>query len=373
MADQTKNSKKKNGWLGKIFYWVIIIAFVYFISQQLNEIEDVVEALQRGSWRFLFIAAFFELLYQLFYTQMNVRLLREMGVKTSFALMFRLTISSLFLNITAPGGTTGGMVYQSQKVKEYFNESFVKSFISQSFLIFQTYVGVIGVILAGIWTRYDHGVEYATSFVAAMMFLFLTLIFALVYFLVGRYPEKLAKLYNAGGPFTKIVTFFTQGLFEVKHDDADWAEERLKAMSLAIREAVGNRELFWSSIVSGFMLHVIRLTVMYFVFIAFNISVTPGLLLVGYSTMYLFTIISPTPQGIGIAEGLAQVVLAAFGVKSGSALLAVLGYRAIILWIPMLFGLFMFRIVEGKSVWTRWGVIKTTDELLSKVHESDEA
>ena len=73
-------------------------------------------------------------------------------------------------------------------------------------------------------------------------------------------------------------------------------------------------------------------------FHAFNASVPPAVLVVGYFLGTLGSLL-PLPGGIGGVEGGMIAAFIAFGVPAGSAVIAVLAYRAISFWLPTLPGL----------------------------------
>jgi uncharacterized protein (TIRG00374 family) len=73
-------------------------------------------------------------------------------------------------------------------------------------------------------------------------------------------------------------------------------------------------------------------------FHAFNASVPPAVLVVGYFLGTLGSLL-PLPGGIGGVEGGMIAAFIAFGVPAGSAVIAVLAYRAISFWLPTLPGI----------------------------------
>ena len=73
-------------------------------------------------------------------------------------------------------------------------------------------------------------------------------------------------------------------------------------------------------------------------FHAFDASVPPAVLVVGYFLGTLGSLL-PLPGGIGGVEGGMIAAFIAFGVPAGSAVIAVLAYRAISFWLPTLPGI----------------------------------
>jgi uncharacterized protein (TIRG00374 family) len=66
----------------------------------------------------------------------------------------------------------------------------------------------------------------------------------------------------------------------------------------------------------------------------------------GFSIGYLFLIVSPTPSGIGIVEGMLTVALNTLRVKLDAAVLITMAYRAFTFWFPLAVGGVAFRILQ---------------------------
>jgi uncharacterized protein (TIRG00374 family) len=58
---------------------------------------------------------------------------------------------------------------------------------------------------------------------------------------------------------------------------------------------------------------------------------------------YLFLIISPTPSGIGIVEGVMTLALRSLGIALEDAAILSLVYRGFTFWVPFFFGMATFR------------------------------
>jgi len=68
-----------------------------------------------------------------------------------------------------------------------------------------------------------------------------------------------------------------------------------------------------------------------------------GTLIVGTSLSYLFLIVSPTPYGLGVVEGILTLALRSMYIPVSDALVLTISYRGVIFWIPFLLGAIAFR------------------------------
>jgi uncharacterized protein (TIRG00374 family) len=83
--------------------------------------------------------------------------------------------------------------------------------------------------------------------------------------------------------------------------------------------------------------------VLLFCFLAFEIPINVGTLIAGLSIANLFLIVSPTPAGLGIVEGILAVSLVSLGVPVGDSTVVTVVYRAVTFWFLFLVGMVTFR------------------------------
>ncbi|MBE0699479.1 MAG: flippase-like domain-containing protein, partial [Anaerolineaceae bacterium] len=71
----------------------------------------------------------------------------------------------------------------------------------------------------------------------------------------------------------------------------------------------------------------------------------------GLSIAQLFLIVSPTPAGIGIVEGILAISLRTLGIALEDATVVTLAYRGFSFWLPLLVGMVTIRLIShGKPV-----------------------
>jgi uncharacterized protein (TIRG00374 family) len=84
------------------------------------------------------------------------------------------------------------------------------------------------------------------------------------------------------------------------------------------------------------------------VFLAFQVPFSPGTIIAGFAIAYLFLIVSPTPAGVGIIEGVMPLTLSSLHVPWSQAVVITLAYRGITFWIPLGLGALAFRMLESE-------------------------
>lgn len=88
---------------------------------------------------------------------------------------------------------------------------------------------------------------------------------------------------------------------------------------------------------------------LYFIFLAANNQISVGILLIGYGLpLLLGKIAFIIPGGIGVIETAMVALYTKLGVQNSTSVVVVLVYRLISLWLPLIIGLLMIPILQGK-------------------------
>ncbi len=130
----------------------------------------------------------------------------------------------------------------------------------------------------------------------------------------ARLEERLPPLRHAH--LSALVT--------AAHDQLEHLRARPSHLALSAACAVANWLLDAASL--------------WLVLAALGFAIAPGPLLAAYGAATILAQLPITPGGIGLVEGVLVPALAAFGVPAGTALLGVLGWRALEYWLPIPLG-----------------------------------
>ncbi|HMN61367.1 MAG TPA: flippase-like domain-containing protein, partial [Anaerolinea sp.] len=88
---------------------------------------------------------------------------------------------------------------------------------------------------------------------------------------------------------------------------------------------------------------ILLIVILTLMFLAFGVEFNMATVIAGFSLAYLFLIVSPTPAGIGIVEGVLTGALGSMQVPIPAAAVITLAYRGITFWMPVLLGMAAFR------------------------------
>jgi uncharacterized protein (TIRG00374 family) len=108
------------------------------------------------------------------------------------------------------------------------------------------------------------------------------------------------------------------------------------------------KELVWPFILS-LINKALLVCVMAFSFLTVGTPFTIGAVVGGVSIANLFLIVSPTPSGVGIVEGILPFALGMLRVPWSDAVIITLIYRAVTFWFPLVVGIVTFRILGNSK------------------------
>jgi uncharacterized protein (TIRG00374 family) len=185
---------------------------------------------------------------------------------------------------------------------------------------------------------------------AALILLVLALALAALLYLGYRSAEQLGKILAQLSQLVNWVAHL------VIHRDF-LAEENAYLFAREAAEGIAmirgrRKDLLWPFL---FALNnkALLICVMTFTFLALGVPFSVGTVVGGVSIASLFLIISPTPSGVGIVEGILPFALDTLRVPFAAAVLVTLIYRAVTFWFPLLVGGVAFRILGSNRKATR--------------------
>jgi uncharacterized protein (TIRG00374 family) len=241
----------------------------------------------------------------------------------------------------------GGMaVFVSHAQKENYSSG--RAAIAGALYILFDYVGFIIVLALGIFVLFRRNHLTGIEIGASVILVLIAATLAVFLYLGTRSAEALGKAlaWLAAG-----VNVGARLLIK-----RDYLSEQ-RAYGFARDAAGGLKEIrskgpnLWIPAGLALTNKLLLITVFTLVFLAFSVPFTLGTIIAGFSISYLFTIVSPTPSGIGVVEGLLTLTLRSLNVPLGAAAVIALAYRGISFWFPLLIGMFAFRILgEGKDI-----------------------
>lgn len=324
----------------KFFLVILLVLSLIFIIASISEIETIIQTLQQGNWMFLLLAIFAELLWMVNLAATFHAIYRAIGIshETVWGLL-PVIASTNFVNIVAPSAGMSGMSVLIARARR-MNYSTARATVASTLFVESDYLGFLAVLAVGMVVLIRRNNLNAAEISAAALLVIVAIVFALLLYLGLRSERYLAmalvfltKIANALlRPFLHRNHLQEKHALDFAHDVVDGLQQlkqNPKALLLPILFALINKALL--------------LSIFTLVFLAFNVPISIGTLIAGFSIGYLFLIVSPTPAGIGIVEGSLTLALTSMYIPLGLAAIITLAYRGITFWLPLLVGLVSLR------------------------------
>jgi len=324
-----------------------IFILTIFLSASLlylsfGELESIMKTIQQGNLLFLLLGllllcGWFLILGLTF--QALYRVLDLDGSVYQFSLM---AVAANFVNTIAPSAGMGGMaVFISSATQNH--QSPGKATVAGMLSVFLDYLAFLFVLTLGLfvlWRRNDLTPTEITA--SAIIFLIAGSIGFLLY-LGSRSAKAL------GNALAKIARFINRVARPFIHRDylrEERAYEFANEMSENLKSLPQKSNSLIKPLLYAFANKATMMCILMVCFLSFKVPFTAGTIIGGFSIAYLFLIVSPTPSGIGIVEGIMPLALSSLRVPWSQAVIITLAYRGITFWVPLGVGAIAFRILN---------------------------
>jgi uncharacterized protein (TIRG00374 family) len=328
----------------KFLFIIVLFLGATFVYLSFGELESILDTLRYGNFWFILMGLLIQLGWIFVSGLTYLSLYRLVGLDGTAQKLSFLAAAANFVNIVAPSAGMGGAAVFIVDAK-HSGRSPGKVMAASMLYLFLDYFAFLFVLTLGLTVLFrrndlDAG-EVAAS---AIMFAIAAVLGSLLYLgsrsadLLGNALAQMARLIN------RVANLFIhhEYLSEARaHEFAHEMSEGLKSLPERPRGLV-------IPILFSFANKALLISVLLFTFMAFKVPFTAGTVIGGFAIAYLFLIISPTPAGIGIVEGMMPLALSSLRVPWSQAVIITLAYRGITFWVPFGIGAIAFRML-GKS------------------------
>ncbi len=328
-----------NPGMRKVLTAIVLMLGVLLVIFSFSEIENIARTLEKSDWRLWGLALVVELIW-LYNLGTSFRVLyRLMGLEENGTHLFWLASAANFINVVAPSAGIGGMALFLDDAKRRNHPSGHVTVIGALFVLYD-YFAFLCVLALGWVVLIRRNNLNSGDISASFIMLGLAIGLSLILYLGYKSGERL------GRALASLVRFINR-LFNPFIHRPYLSEESARRYAFEISDGLlalkgKHKELIWPFL---FALNnkAILIIILAISFLAYQVPFSAGTLVAGLSTAYLFTIVSPTPAGLGFVEGALTLALNAMRVPLGSAVVITLTYRAVTFWFPLAVGALAFR------------------------------
>jgi uncharacterized protein (TIRG00374 family) len=327
----------------KLILIVILFLGVTFVILYFSELQQIITTLQRANPWYLAIALIIQVVWFAVVGLTYQSIYALLGLKESRRHMMLLAVAANFVNVVTTSAGVGGMalfINDGQRRGQSSGKVTVAGVLyllvdEAAFLC----VLAIGTIILARRNRLSDGDIAASATLLAIACIIATFLY-LGYRSAKTLGNVLAKL-------ARIINFIVRPFLHREY----LSEARAHSFSAEIAEGLSTLPKNPSSLIPPLLLSlfgkILLMGVLACAFLSFNIPFRVGTIIVGFSIGFLFLIVSPTPSGVGVVEGVMALALHSPRVAWGSAILITLAYRGVTFWLPLLVGLWAFRLINS--------------------------
>ncbi len=320
----------------KFIFILVIFLGAAFVYLSFSELESILRTLQQGNFWFLLLAVFIQIVWLVVAGLIFQSLYHVLGMENTVYKFSLLAASALFINIVTPSAGVGGVAGQSVGKVTVANMLYL-------FLDYMAFLFVLALGLIILFRRNDLGpTELAAS---AVMFAIAAGLGSMLY-LGARSAETL------GNALAKMARSINRILDPFLHRDylsEARAHEFAHEMASDLKSLPEKVHSLSTPLLYSFISKVLLMCILLTVFVAFQVPFTAGTIIGGFAISYLFLVVSPTPSGVGIVEGIMPLALSSLRVPWSEAVIITLAYRGITFWFPLGAGAVAFRILEREK------------------------
>jgi len=328
---------------GKLIFWLFLTVFVWLAISRFAEAKKVFEVLSAGKWYWVGIAFACQIVFYYIYSYFTDQVFRLIGIdKLSVKKIFPILLASKFTNIALMLSAVGQVIVFVRNTK---NEGLSRMKVGVGVALAMLFdlsafvlIALISIVILLILGKLTAYIWIAYLILIAAIGLVIFLLIELVYFKRGL-----------TGWLLKIMSYILRliGKKEVT------AEQMAKVLEEVVIDFAQAGRKMWRGFYLAFLPHLINMTTLFFIFLAFTMNINPLMVISVYAVGLLFTIVSLTPQGVGFAEAAMVAVIHSFGIDLSTSAVITLAYRGLLYWLPFFVGFYFFEKLElqnhGKS------------------------
>jgi len=312
---------------------------VVFIASHFAEVEKIAVILQRGNWRFLLLAVILLLIWLINMAGSFKSIFTVLGLDESFLRLLVLVTAANFINVVAPSGGIGGITIFIAEARQK-GKTGARALVAGALFVIFDYFGFFLFLGLGLIVLFRRNILGGTEITASVILFLLWLGMSVLVYLGFKseqaLSDALAWVARTGNrvlkPFRRVKKFNEQGARSIAHDAVEGLNE------------IRKRPL---ELIYPFLLALSNKTILLLIFFAlfkaYQVPASIGTLIAGTSLAYLFQIVSPTPYGIGIVEGILTLAFRSMYIPVSEALVITLAYRGVTFWLPLFLGTIAFR------------------------------
>jgi glycosyltransferase 2 family protein len=329
----------------KLLFILILFLGAAFVYLSFGELESILKTLQHGNIWFILLAVLIQFAWFLMMGLVYQSLYHVLNMEESVSRLALLSASATFVNIVAPTiGMSGMAFFIGHAVRK--GRSAGKVTIVTMLGLFLDYAAFLVILTLGLIVLFRRNDLDPTEIAASGVMFAIAAGFGFLLYLGSRSPEALG---NALAGMARLVNRVVYPVIHRTYLNEDRAHEFAQEMADDLKSLPEKYHSLLVPLIYSLAGKALLMCVLVSVFLAFQVPFTAGTIIGGFAIAYLFLIITPTPAGVGIIEGVMPLALSSLRVPWSEAIVITLAYRGITFWIPLAFGAAAFRMLQKEN------------------------
>ncbi len=329
----------------KVIVATILLLAVALVIFSFAELKDVIQTFQRAHPWFLGLALLVQALWFFVLGLVFQSIYRALGLHESRQRLTLVAAASAFVSIVTPSAGVGGLALFVADGRSRGLPSGKVTLAGALYILLDqvAFLCVLAIAIIILIRRNNLGVGEVT---ASLILLSIASVQAFLLFLGYRSTEALGE---ALARLARVVNWVVGPFLHREY----LSEVRARAFAVVISEGLNALPERPRSLVPPFLFSlankVLLMAVLVCSFLSFDVPFTAGTIVGGFAIAYLFLIVSPTPSGIGVVEGVMALALSSLRVDLSQAVIITLAYRGVTFWLPLAVGAVAFRALQASG------------------------
>ena len=333
----------------KFIFVLVIFLGAAFVYLSFSELESILRTLRQGNLWFILLAVLIQLAWFLLAGLIFQSLYHVLGMENTVYRFSLLAASALFINIVAPSAGVGGVAVFISDARRN-GQSVGKVTVANMLYLFLDYVAFLFVLALGLIVLFRRNDLGPTELAASGVMLAIAAGLGFMLYLGSRSADALG---NALAKMARLINRILDPFLHRAYLSESRAHEFAHEMASDLKSLPEKVHNLSTPLLYSFAGKALLMFILLSIFLAFQVPFTAGTIIGGFAISYLFLIVSPTPSGVGIVEGIMPLALSSLRVPWSEAVIITLAYRGITFWIPLGAGAVAFRMLERENKPTR--------------------
>jgi uncharacterized protein (TIRG00374 family) len=329
----------------KFIISLVLFLGAAFIYLSFSELESIAKTLQQGNFWFLLLAVIIQFVWFGVSGLIFRSIYHVLGIKDTIYRLALLVASATFVNTVAPSAGMGGMaVFLSDARRN--GQPVGKVTVANMLYLFLDYLAFLVVLALGLLILFRRNYLDPAEVAASVVMLAIAAGLGFLLYLGSRSADAL------GNTLAWMARLINRVVYPFIHHDylsEARAHEFAHEMASDLKSLPEKLHTLGMPLLYSFAGKTLMMCVLLSIFIAFKIPFSIGTIIGGFAISYLFLVVSPTPSGVGIVEGVMPLALSSLRVPWSDAVIITLAYRGITFWLPLGVGALAFRALGGEQ------------------------